>query len=245
EVLGLIERAGSFDALILNQQLPGLDGLTLTQKLSSDPEALPCPIVLIAATADVALNNQVKSLKNVVCLEQPVNQSSLYKALLQVTLPPRNAQTNPNSPDINKIVAEQYPLKILVAEDNLINQQVAYQWLNKMGYRADFVGNGLEVLESLHRQPYDVVLMDVHMPEMDGLSAARAITEEWTSASRPMIVAMTANAMQGDRERCLQAGMDDYVSKPIRVQELMNALKRCALMRRNIANIAESNRDNI
>src|SRR5262249_49645096 len=97
-----------------------------------------------------------------------------------------------------------------------------------MGYRADVAANGLEAIAAIERQPYDVVLMDVQMPEMDGLEASREITRRWPRESRPRIVAMTANAMQGDRELCLAAGMDDYVSKPIRVEELIAALDRTA-----------------
>ncbi len=93
-----------------------------------------------------------------------------------------------------------------------------------MGYRADVAANGIEVIESLERQPYDVVLMDVQMPEMDGLTATRRIVQRWPVAERPRIVAMTANAMQGDRDECLAAGMDDYLTKPIRVDELVRAL---------------------
>ncbi|MEO1401618.1 MAG: DUF3365 domain-containing protein [Cyanobacteria bacterium J06635_1] len=238
EVLGLIEQAGPFEALILDRQLSGIDGLAIAQKLRSLPEETPIPIILMSAVIDPELKAKAKTLKNVTCLEQPVRQSSLYNALVQGIIAPSDTRLNVNSTDINKALAKLYPLKILVAEDNLVNQQLVYQWLDKMGYRADFVGNGLEVLDALHRQPYDVVLMDVHMPEMDGLSAAQAITEQWPAPSRPMIVAMTANAMQGDRERCLQAGMDDYVSKPIRVQEMVDALKRCALMQRVMANTA-------
>jgi CheY-like chemotaxis protein len=96
-----------------------------------------------------------------------------------------------------------------------------------MGYRADVAANGLEAIEALERQPYDVVLMDVQMPEMDGLEATRQICARWPVGERPRIIAMTANAMQGDREMCLAAGMDDYVSKPIRVEELVQALSRC------------------
>src|SRR5262249_4257701 len=111
-------------------------------------------------------------------------------------------------------------------EDNVVNQKLAQRLLEQMGYRADVAANGLEAIAAVERQPYDVVLMDVQMPEMDGLEATREITRRWPRESRPRIVAMTANAMQGDRELCLAAGMDDYVSKPIRVEELIAALDR-------------------
>lgn len=131
--------------------------------------------------------------------------------------------TGPISPQL----AERPPLRILVAEDHLVNQKLALYNLQKMGYRADVVGSGLEVLEALRRQPYDVVLMDVQMPEMDGLTATRLIGQEWLPNERPQIIALTANAMQGDREACLDAGMDDYLSKPIRVEQLIQALEKC------------------
>ena len=120
-----------------------------------------------------------------------------------------------------------HPLKILLAEDNVVNQKVAMHLLQRLGYRADLAGNGLEVLEALHRQPYDVVLMDVQMPEMDGLTATECICQEWQVGERPQVIAMTANAMEGDRQVCLDAGMSDYLSKPIRIEALMRALSKC------------------
>ena len=116
------------------------------------------------------------------------------------------------------------PLRILLAEDNVVNQKLALRLLQQMGYRADVAGNGIEAIECVARQRYDVVLMDVQMPEMDGLEASRRIVARWKSEERPRIVAMTANAMQGDREECLAAGMDDYVTKPFRVDALVTAL---------------------
>jgi len=123
-------------------------------------------------------------------------------------------------------MATRHPLRILLAEDNVVNQKLALRLLQQMGYRADVASNGVEAIESLHRQVYDVVLMDVQMPEMDGLAAARAICAKWGPKERPRIVAMTANAMQGDREACIAAGMDDYVTKPIRVEALVEALEQ-------------------
>ena len=121
-------------------------------------------------------------------------------------------------------MAARHPLRILLAEDNVVNQKLAMRILQQMGYRADLASNGIEAIESVERQPYDVVLMDVQMPEMDGLEASRRITQRWPATQRPRIVAMTANAMQGDRELCLAAGMDDYLTKPIRVDQLVQAL---------------------
>ena len=121
-------------------------------------------------------------------------------------------------------MAARHPLRILLAEDNVVNQKLALRLLQQMGYRADLASNGVEAIESIERQPYDVVLMDVQMPEMDGLQATQQITARWAAPQRPRIVAMTANAMQGDREECLAAGMDDYITKPIRVDHLVEAL---------------------
>jgi CheY-like chemotaxis protein len=125
------------------------------------------------------------------------------------------------------MIAQELPLRILLADDHLVNQKVGLQILQRMGYRADVAGNGKEVLEALRRQPYDVILMDMQMPEMDGLEASRLICQEWEAAAKPWIVAMTANAMRGDREECMAAGMDDYLSKPIEIDELVRVLKAC------------------
>jgi CheY-like chemotaxis protein len=110
-----------------------------------------------------------------------------------------------------------------------VNQKLALRLLQQMGYRADLASNGIEAVESVQRQTYDVVLMDVQMPEMDGLDAAREINRRWPNGERPRIIAMTANAMQGDREACIAAGMDDYVTKPIRVDALVAALNNATV----------------
>src|SRR5262249_32768381 len=154
---------------------------------------------------------------------KPIKPSQLYDALAGVLagqpihVEPRARLALELDPDMSR----RHPLRILLAEDNVVNQKLALRLLEQMGYVADVAANGLEVIEALDRQGYDVVLMDVQMPEMDGFEASREITSRWPRDERPRIVAMTANAMQGDRELCLAAGMDDYVSKPIRVDELI------------------------
>ncbi|HEY9805024.1 MAG TPA: response regulator, partial [Candidatus Obscuribacterales bacterium] len=140
--------------------------------------------------------------------------------------PPMRSARSPHS-RFDAQIAEHHPLKILLAEDNVVNQKVALHLLQQLGYRADIASNGLEVLAALRRQAYDVVLMDVQMPEMDGLTATRRICQEWPPADRPYIIAMTANAMQGDRELCKASGMNDYVSKPVRLDALVKALNAC------------------
>jgi CheY-like chemotaxis protein len=159
-------------------------------------------------------------------LSKPLHQSQLFDTLVTLlggTDAPKAAAPSAR-PKIDTTMAAAHPLRILLAEDNVVNQKLALRLLQQMGYRADLAGNGVEAIESVERQCYDVVLMDVQMPEMDGLEASRRITSRWQPNERPRIVAMTANAMQGDREACLAAGMDDYVTKPIRVEALVEAL---------------------
>jgi CheY-like chemotaxis protein len=126
-----------------------------------------------------------------------------------------------------ELLATQLPLRILVAEDNVVNQKVILRLLERIGYQAEVVCNGIEVMQRLTHQTYDVILMDVQMPKMDGLTAARQICQTYTAHQRPRLIAVTASAMQGDREECLQAGMDDYLSKPLRPDSLYAALKQC------------------
>ena len=136
--------------------------------------------------------------------------------------PTRPAQRAPlTAPSIPRL-AEDVPLRILLAEDNHVNQRVALRMLDRMGYRAEVAANGKEVLEALDRQPFDVILMDVQMPEMDGLEATRRVRER--GGEQPIILAMTANALQGDREECLAVGMDDYLAKPLRPADLSEKL---------------------
>jgi CheY-like chemotaxis protein len=123
-------------------------------------------------------------------------------------------------------IAEEFPLVVLLAEDNAVNQKVAVRFLDRLGYRADAVANGLEVLKALENRRYDLVLMDLQMPEMDGLEASRQIRARFPADHQPKIIALTANAMQGDRETCIAAGMDDYVTKPVKMQEIAAAIRR-------------------
>jgi CheY-like chemotaxis protein len=162
-------------------------------------------------------------------LHKPIKASQLFDALVSILAdrPVHVRERGVARSELDPEMARRHPLRILLAEDNVVNQKVALRLLGQMGYRADVAGNGLEAIEAIERQTYDVVLMDVQMPELDGFEASREINRRWPGDRRPRIVAMTANVMQGDRELCVAAGMDDYVSKPIRVEELVAALERC------------------
>jgi CheY-like chemotaxis protein len=142
----------------------------------------------------------------------------------------REEKQAPPTSQFDPEMGRKFPLRLLLAEDNATNQKLALRLLARMGYRADVAANGLEALQALERQTYDVVLMDMQMPEMDGLEATRHIHQRWPGQQHPYIIAMTANAMEGDREMCLAAGMDDYISKPIRVEALIQAWKGARLI---------------
>jgi CheY-like chemotaxis protein len=162
-------------------------------------------------------------------LTKPVKPAQLMETLVRVctdAAPAAPARLGP--PTVDAHLGERFPLRVLLAEDNPINQKVELRMLERVGYRADAVASGTEALEALERRPYDVVLMDVQMPEMDGLEATRRLRAQFAGTRRPQVIAMTANAMEGDREACLAAGMDDYVAKPVRLEALAAALERAA-----------------
>jgi signal transduction histidine kinase/DNA-binding response OmpR family regulator len=229
EALNWLEQGETFDIAILDMQMPEMDGLTLAEKIHQHPNCLNLPLLMLTSIGKLDVCAEVITTHFINCLSKPIKQSQLYEvlslALGTTRIKPRQNSSKDSQPNIK--LAETIPLRILLAEDNLVNQKVALLILQRMGYRADVAGNGLEVLEALHRQSYDVVLMDVQMPEMDGLETSRHICQEWQTDSRPRIIAMTANAMQGDREECINAGMDDYISKPIHKEELEAALRKC------------------
>jgi signal transduction histidine kinase/DNA-binding response OmpR family regulator len=211
----------SFDLAILDMHMPGMDGATLAARIREAGQSLPLVLFSSAGSSKEASDGLFAAR-----LAKPLRQSQLFDTLVTLLAyeGPRRHVAAPAQPRIDPQMASRHPLRILLAEDNVVNQKLALRLLHQMGYRADLASNGLEAVECVARQTYDVVLMDVQMPEMDGLEASRRITASWPAGQRPHIVAMTANAMQGDRELCLAAGMDDYVSKPIRLDELVAAL---------------------
>jgi PAS domain S-box-containing protein len=224
EALEWIRRGDPFDAAILDMQMPEMDGLALAREIRRFRDARVLPLVMLTSLGhreeDVHAGVNFSS-----HLTKPIKASQLYEALMKA-FGEISVEVTPVGPGVASgfEATGGAPLEVLVADDNAVNQQLALALLKKMGYRADVATNGAEVLEALARRPYDVVLMDVEMPVMDGLEASRRINQEWPAGQRPRIIAMTANAMQGDRETCLAAGMDDYLSKPIRREELAVAL---------------------
>jgi CheY-like chemotaxis protein len=208
--------------------MPGMDGAALAGALRRTEAGSTMPLVLVTS-----LGRRLEAEDRAAfaaTLTKPIKPSQLFDTLMTVLAGrPAGMRTRlQGATDEAEVETAALPqLRILVAEDNPVNQQLAVLLLERAGYRPDVVSNGLEVLDALDRQTYDVVLMDVQMPEMDGLEATRRIREGSPGASRPRIVAVTANAMQGDREMCLAAGVDDYISKPIRLAELTRALARC------------------
>ncbi len=209
-----------YDLAILDMHMPEMDGAMLAQKVRE--AGFKLPLVLFSSHGRKETTDSLFA----ATLAKPLRQSQLFDTLvglLSTDAAPRPAAA-PAKPRMDAEMAERHPLRILLAEDNVVNQKLAMRLLQQMGYRADLASNGIEAIESVARQAYDVVLMDVQMPEMDGLEASRRITARYPPDKRPRIIAMTANAMQGDREECLAAGMDDYVTKPIRVDALVQAL---------------------
>jgi PAS domain S-box-containing protein len=225
QALEWIGRGDPFDLAILDMQMPGMDGVTLAAEIRRFRDARSLPLVMLTSLGS---REEVQgSVEFAACLTKPVKPSQLYDTLMNVFgAAPADVEA-PGPPERRDgQLAERLPLRILVAEDNVVNQQLAVLLLKKIGYRADVAANGLEVLEALGRETYDVVIMDVQMPEMDGLETTRQIRQRWPGR-RPHIIAATASAMQEEREACLAAGMNAYLSKPIRVESLATALSNC------------------
>jgi CheY-like chemotaxis protein len=224
EALRRVAGGEDVDLAILDMHMPGMDGVTLARELRALRPGLPLVLFSSLGRREASDDGLFQAV-----LSKPLHQSHLFDTLMNLLGgAPLRSRDRVARAVVDSGMAEQYPLRILLAEDNVVNQKLALRLLSQMGYRADVASNGIEAIESVSRQTYDLVLMDVQMPEMDGLEACREIHRRYSEDKRPRIVAMTANAMQGDREMCLAAGMTDYVTKPIRVELLAAALQRAA-----------------
>ena len=233
EALETIEQGG-FDVAILDMLMPGMDGLDLATRLHERLAELPAILASSVPRHDVASDPRWEGAGIGAVIVKPIKASALHGALA-IVLDEAGAEEAPGEAGgvLDPELGHRHPLRILIAEDNVVNQRLALRLLEKLGYRADVVANGLEAVEAVARQEYDLVLMDVQMPEMDGVQATQQILERHADGERPWIVAMTAEVMRGDREGFLAAGMNDYVAKPIRPQELIAAITRTPSRRRD------------
>jgi signal transduction histidine kinase/HPt (histidine-containing phosphotransfer) domain-containing protein len=230
-------RAGEqFDLAALDSQMPDMNGLSLAAEIRNLTGTAVIPVIFLTplgTRADSAPGAQMPFAHN---LPKPVKPSQLYAAMERALFTPKKVEAPPPpAPATAQLLAERFPLRILLCEDNAINQKVAARLLQQLGYASDLAVNGREALELLDRQHYDLVFMDLMMPEVDGLTATRTIRERQKDAatypqyqSRILIIAMTAHAQLGDKESCLAAGMDDYLAKPIRLADVRSAIERWA-----------------
>ncbi|MEH2084089.1 MAG: PAS domain S-box protein [Nostoc sp.] len=227
EALVKLAQGTQFDIAILDMQMPEMNGITLARQIRKQCGCQNLPLVIMTSLAKVEISSDFNDVQFAACLSKPIKHSQLYDVITRVLGNQPLITSISHFPLVDRHLGHRLPLRILLAEDTVVNQKVALLMLQKIGYGADVVSNGLEAIEALQKQPFDVVLMDVHMPKMDGLEATRRICQEWKVGFRPYIIAITANAMRGDRQVCLAAGMDDYISKPIQLQELAQALSKC------------------
>ena len=228
-------RAGElFDLAILDMQMPGMDGLKLASEIRKLPNTASMPLLLLTSMGVRADDPEVASAAFAGCLTKPIKPVQLQEVLVRVVSGANPAlKKTPVSAKPEAALASRLPLHVLVCDDNIINQKVALRLLQQLGYRADVSANGVEALAALDRQPYDLIFMDLMMPQMDGLEATRIIRDRQTQRDQfpnyklsIIIVAMTASAMHGDREKCLAAGMDDYLAKPVRLEDMRTIVER-------------------
>ncbi len=237
KALEWLRRGITFDVAILDMNMPKMDGLELAHEIRKLSNCASLPLVMLSSITKAEMASQGSHGEFAAMLIKPVQQSQLYYALMQIFAggPIKIINPKPQGSSEECLLGQTHPLKILVAEDVVVNQQVVNLLLKKLGYWADMVSDGLEVLQALKTRSYDLILMDIRMPVMDGLTATREIRQTLSPDQRPRIIAMTAESMEGDREKFLAAGMDDYVAKPIRIEELQAALRRCQPLSESVA----------
>jgi PAS domain S-box-containing protein len=254
EAVALFEQQQDYDMVMLDLHGPAspagpagpakLEGLALARAIRTYPTGRQVPLVLLTVVGLWDESLAVDDVGIAAVLTMPVKTVHLYEALMTIFLPSPTSVEPPEAQlQMSARMGERCPLNILLVEDNLVNQKVASYLLEHMGYRADLATTGLEAVEAVECRTYDVVLMDVQMPEMDGIEATRCIRANLASHRQPWIIAMTAHAMRGDREWCLAAGMNDYISKPVQVKELGRALLRAVQSHPPITSNVDGERD--
>ena len=227
EALDLLSGGERFDAIVLDLQLPEMDGLTLAQFVRRVPGCDATPLLLLTDTRLRSDDPRPGAVGVSLYIHKPIRPAQVFDALVRaVDRMPRTEKKAPANSEFDSTMAERLPLRLMLADDNIINQKVGVKMLQRLGYRPEVAANGVEVLKLLEQQPFDLIFLDVQMPEMDGFEAARRIHTQWPDPRRPRLVAMTGNALEGDREKCLSAGMDDYVAKPVRITELQAVIER-------------------
>ena len=223
DALSLLEQGEKFDIGIFDMQMPTMDGFSLSKAIAQRGEEFP-KIILTSIKRDTARESDARI---AAFLSKPIKTSNLFNALLNVLDTSSQRAKGPKTLEkLDVRMAEAHPLSILLVEDNRINQKVALKLLGGLGYQADLAGNGIEALNALKESSYDVVFMDIQMPVMDGDEATARIRSDWEAEAQPYIIAMTAHALEGDREKYIARGMNDYISKPISVDALITALRK-------------------
>jgi signal transduction histidine kinase/CheY-like chemotaxis protein len=223
EALEILSKTPGFDLVLSDMHMPEMDGITLARSIKINYKKLP--IILLSSIGDSTSKEHPDLFDS--ALTKPVKQNTLFKHIVAQLSPQRSKIVAEESAAGKKLSAEfalKHPLRILVTEDNPVNQKLTERVLTKLGYASEKALNGQEALNAVAETAYDIILMDIQMPVMDGLEATQRIRSG--NGVQPVIIAMTANAMQGDREMCIQAGMDDYISKPVELETLVQMLEK-------------------
>jgi len=233
EALLFLEQGREVDAIIIDHTLEGMEEFELVREIRHRANAKTLPIILLASVSKSGMRQRSRAFGIAAILNKPCKISELYDTLLRQFDQTMVTQRLQPDQHMQKEILEAHhrkPMRILLAEDNLINQKVASRMLQRLGYQSDIVSNGRAAVDAILRNDYDVVLMDVHMPEMDGLEATILVRSERKRSRRPYIIALTAAAMPDDEEKCMEAGMDDFITKPVRIPDLINVLERYRLV---------------
>ena len=232
EALDHVRHGEHFDVAVLDMSMPEFDGIDLAREIRRRRSAQELPIVMLTSLGQRQTLQVGQGAGLAACLSKPIKAAQLFSTLVDVVQGRQPQVTAPTPPEPLQR-AHHAPLRVLVAEDNVINQRVSLKLLQHLGYQPDIVSDGLQVLRAVAERTYDVVLMDIQMPEMDGVQAAREIVSRRGSSGLPRIIAMTANAMPGDREQYMAAGMDGYLSKPIELDDLASVLEQAGVLARD------------